>query len=89
MGFPHWVDTKLVAIAAGRIGDDFAMFPERLPETTISDQAKMFLLNKLDEIGLDALQTLYPEGTSWEYTSVTPDKSFLIFFVPPATGVTN
>lgn len=89
MGFPHWVDTKLVAIAAGQIGDDFAMFPERLPETTISGQAKIFLLNKLDETGLDALQTLYPEGTSWEYTSVTPEKSFLIFFVPPATGVTN
>jgi len=89
MGFPHWVDTKMVAIAAGRIGDDFAMFPERLPETVMHAQAKMFLLNRLDEIGLDALRILYPEGTSWEYTSVTPDKSFLIFFVPPATGVTN
>lgn len=89
MGFPHWVDTKLVAIAVGRIGDDFAMFPEKLPETTISDQAKMFILNKLDENGLDALRTLYPEGTSWEYTSITPEKSFLIFFVPPATGVNN
>jgi hypothetical protein len=52
-------------------------------------QAKMFLLNRLDEIGLDALRILYPEGTSWEYTSVTPEKSFLIFFVPPAAGVTN
>jgi len=89
MGFPHWVDTKLVAIAAGRIGDDFAMFPERLPETTISDQAKMFLLNKLDATGLESLQSLYPEGTFWEYTSVTPEKSFLIFFVPPVKGVTN
>jgi len=89
MGFPHWVDTKLVAIAAGRIGDDFAMFPERLPETVLHAQAKMFLLNRLDEIGLEALSILYPEGTSWEYTSVTPEKSFLIFFVPPAAGVTN
>jgi 4-amino-4-deoxy-L-arabinose transferase-like glycosyltransferase len=89
MGFPHWVDTKLVAIVAGRIGDDFAMFSERLPETVISNQAKMFLLNKLDADGLDALQTMYPEGTSWEYTSVTPEKNFLIFFVPPAKGVTN
>jgi 4-amino-4-deoxy-L-arabinose transferase-like glycosyltransferase len=89
MGFPHWVDTKLVAIAAGRIGDDFAMFPERLPETVMHAQAKMFLLNRLDEIGLDALRILYPEGTSWEYRSVTAEKSFLIFFVPPAAGVTN
>jgi len=89
MGFPHWVDTKLVAIAAGRIGDDFAMFPERLPETIMLAQAKMFLLNNLDQTGLDALLNLYPDGTSWEYTSVTPEKSFLIFFVPPSAGVTN
>lgn len=89
MSYPHWIDTRLVAIAAGKIGDDFVMSPERLPETLVTRENKMFLLNKQDLAGIEALESLYPEGVSWEYESVFPEKNFSIFFVPPLSGDVN
>jgi len=89
MSYPHWIDTRLVAIAAGKIGGDFVMSPERLSETLAIRDVKMFLIKKEDMTGIEALKALYPAGVSWEYGSIFPEKNFMIYFVPPISGDVN
>ncbi len=89
MAYPHWVDTNLVAIELGRIGDNFALQPDQVASTLAIMGPKLFLLNKADEAGLFALTDLYPNGVVSEYTSANPDKSFRIFSVIPVIGGDN
>lgn len=83
MGFPHWVDTRLVAINAGYPDRDFELFPEQL-ETTLGDpRPQLFILNKDDTAAVEILRGLYPMGTLSHYASKTPTKEFQIYYVPP------
>jgi hypothetical protein len=89
MGFPHWIDSRLVATNAGYPGRDYRMFPEQLNDTLPDPRAKLFILNPQDSQGIEALRNLYPQG--WEQTlkSKTPTKDFMVFFVPPGLPPTN
>lgn len=84
VSYPHWVDTRLVAISAGYPGHDYGLFPDRLPETLDAPAPKLFLLRPEDADGLAALQALYPQGSSSLYESEQANKDFLIYFVAPA-----
>ena len=83
VGFPHWVDTRLVAINAGFPGKDYEIFVDELVKTQSEPRAKMFLLNPSDESALSELEKLYPEGWIQHYKSLVETKDFLIYFVPP------
>jgi hypothetical protein len=83
MGFPYWVDTRLVADSAGYPGRDYEMFVDKLSTTLADQRPKMFLLNPQDQAAVTALQGLYPLGWLTTYTSKVPTKDFLIFFAPP------
>lgn len=85
VGYPHWVDTRLVALNAGFPGRDFQVFPEHL-ETTLGDRgSKMFLFNPQDAETRQKLQQLYPAGWFQEFKSQVPSKDFSTFLVPPAS----
>jgi len=88
VGYPHWVDSRLVAINAGYPGMDFAIFPEQIPETTANPAAKMFFLNVNDNENMQLLQDNFEDGVLWQYDSEVENKDFMIFFVPPSQGVT-
>lgn len=88
VGYPHWVDTRIIAINAGRPGYDYAIFTEQLESTLNKSGAKMFILNINDEASLDVLANLYPQGFSWQYDAKADNKDFIIFNVPPEQGVT-
>lgn len=83
MGFPHWVDTRLVSLNAGFPGHEFALFPEQLESTTDILQPKLFILNQADNEALEILQRIYPNGWLKTYNSKVPTKDFLIFTVFP------
>jgi hypothetical protein len=83
VGYPHWADSRLVAVSAGYPTRDPAIFPDRFAETTADPRAKLFLLNVNDAEGLAGLQQLYPQGVVQTYASRYPTKNFLLFFVPP------
>lgn len=83
MGFPHWVDSRLVAFHAGYPGRDYRMFVEELEKTQVQTGAKLFFLHTHDLEGAAALRSLYPQGWLSTYTSRLPDKDFQIYFVPP------
>ncbi len=83
VGYPHWVDTRLVALNAGFPGKDFQIFPELL-ESTLSDEgSKMFILNPQDATSQEKLKQLYPSGWFQEIRSQVESKDFMLFLVPP------
>lgn len=86
VGYPHWVDSRLVAINAGETGRDFAIFPENISQTAADPRAKMFFVNINDAESINLLQSTYSEGVLWEHDSEVENKDFMIFFVPPLAG---
>lgn len=83
IGYPHWVDTRLVAINAGYPDRDFEIFTEQL-ETTLGDpRPRLFILNKDDTAAVEALRRLHPQGVLSFYQSKVPTKEFQLYFVPP------
>jgi hypothetical protein len=86
VGYPHWVDSRLVAINAGQTGRDFAIFPENIPQTTNDPRAKMFFVNINDVDSINLLETTFPDGVLWQHDSDVENKDFMIFFVPPIAG---
>jgi hypothetical protein len=83
MGFPHWVDSRLVPITAGFPGRDYALFADQLANTQQIPGPKLFLVNPQDTAAIEALQQNYPQGWFQLYKSRVETKDFLIFFVPP------
>jgi hypothetical protein len=83
MGFPYWVDTRLVALNAGYPSRDFAMFVDQLPATTQKPGPKLFIIKPEDQAAIDALKMTYPQGWLHTYSSKVETKDFLIYYVPP------
>jgi len=86
VGYPHWVDSRLVAINAGQAGRDFAIFPDQIPATQDDLRPKMFFVNMFDVENIDLLEETYPQGVIWRHDSEVENKDFMIFFVPPNQG---
>ncbi len=83
VGYPYWVDTRLVAYNAGFPGKDFAIWPEQYDLTLEQTGAKLFILYSLDTEGLSKLAAMYPMGAASYHQSVVEGKDFYVFFVPP------
>ena len=82
VGFPHWMDTRLVAMEAGRPTVDYAIWPESFPDLVFEPRAQLFLLNQEDQELLSQLQALFPTGSVTRWTSTLPGKDIVLFFVP-------
>ena len=83
VGFPYWVDSRVVVINAGFPLQDDAIMPQNLQDTQAESGPKLFILNIKDTTSLETLQSLYPKGWVTEFKSKYPNKDFLIFLVPP------
>ena len=83
VGYPYWVDSRLVMINAGFPMQDDAVMPPNLQDTLSVSGFKQFILDMQDTSSLDTLKSLYPKGWVTEYKSKYPNKDFLIFLVPP------
>ena len=86
VGYPHWVDSRLVAINAGCAGLDFAILPDQIPQISDDPNPKMFFLNVNDSDNMQILLELFPKGVLWQYDSEVENKDFMVFFVPPMPG---
>ncbi len=87
VGYPHWVDSRLVAINSGHPGLDYAIFPNQIQDTAADPRAKMFFLNLADRENLALLKETFVSGVDWVFDSQVENKDFVIFFVPPRQGV--
>lgn len=79
--YPYWVDTRLPGVWAGVPDRDFALFPERLPESLSFPAPKMFLFWNQDAETEKILRELYPNGKLSRYTSAFEGKDFFIYLV--------
>ncbi len=86
VGYPNWVDTRLVANNAGFPGRDFELKPENISKTLTISGPKLFILNPDDQTSQGTLIQLYPEGQLTRYKSKVPTKDFMIFTVLPVEG---
>ncbi len=83
VGYPYWVDTRLVSITAGYPIKDYAIWPDKFAETKAIPGPKLFIFNPEDIVDLETFQELYPLASVSKYNSAVPGKDFLIMFVPP------
>ncbi|RPI84677.1 MAG: hypothetical protein EHM41_12760 [Chloroflexi bacterium] len=79
---PHWVDTRLVGINAGYPNRDYAIFPNELNKSLAVTAPKLFIVNIADQVSLDNLAEMYPQGWLKEYESEYEGKNFFLYFVP-------
>ena len=83
VAYPHWADTRNIAINAGDITWRNAILDIQQARSHVNDPApKLYLLHVDDQKSLAFLQSLFPEGQVRRFRSKTPGKDFLIFFVP-------
>ena len=87
VGFPHWIDSRQVAIFAGHIERDPAILPEQIPQTAADPRMKMYLVKPEDITSLDALRNLYPQGRAEFHRSPQAGKDFVTFLVPSNNNV--
>ncbi|MBP1692428.1 MAG: putative rane protein [Chloroflexi bacterium] len=86
MGYPYWVDTRLVGIIAGFPLHNFALFVQDLGQIPNNQDAKLFLIKPEDWQALDALHKRFTQGILTSYPTKDPAKKFLLFFIPPQKG---
>ena len=84
VGYPHWVDSRLVMINAGFPMRDNAIWPDGFQATLAEPRSKLFLININDTANIEALQSLYPQGQLQQYKSKYEGKDFILFIVPAA-----
>ncbi|HEX9595838.1 MAG TPA: glycosyltransferase family 39 protein [Anaerolineales bacterium] len=82
VAYAHWVDTRLVGMNAGNPTRDYGIWPDQLSTTLDTPAPKLFLLKVDDQLGLDTLKQLYPEGLITHKPSRVPGKEFITYFVP-------
>ena len=76
VGYPYWVDTRLVGINSGYPIKDYAIWPDTFQETVSNKRAKLFILNNEDTESLDKLRQLYPDYYETVYQSRVPVQEF-------------
>ena len=84
LGYPYWMDSRLVALIAGHPELDPAIFLEQLDLLVGEERAQLFILNLQDAAGAQRLRELFPEGRLSRYVSATQGRDFLIYLVPAA-----
>jgi hypothetical protein len=83
VSFPHWADTRNIAINAGDITWRQAVLDLGDIEDHAADPApKLYLLYAVDHHALTVLRRVYPEGRVARIDSERPKGDFLVFRVP-------
>lgn len=87
MLFPHWIDTRNVAINMGRIGwDQTIPSADDLEEMAGDPSNKLIVLNVNDERNMMRLQEIFPNAQIRVYHSSTPTRDFVLMYVPGSAG---
>ncbi len=82
--FPHWVDTRNVAINLGEIAwQNHTLENADAAEPQAQDNAnKLYILNPKDGSNLARLQEIFPSAQIRIYHSRTPNHDFVLMYVP-------
>jgi len=81
--YPHWVDTRNVAINLGQIGWEHTLPSAEDARAYANDSAnQLYVLNEKDSTNLELLQRIFPRGQPRVFHARTPGHDFIIFYVP-------
>ncbi|MBI3741532.1 MAG: glycosyltransferase family 39 protein [Chloroflexi bacterium] len=82
--YPHWIDTRNVAINLGDFGwGDHTLPDANAAQAQLRDGAnKLYILNVNDNENLQRLQDLFPNGQLRVFKSRTPNHDFNLWYVP-------
>ncbi len=86
VAYPHWMDSRLVALIAGRPGGDFALWPEAIGQLESTDRPQLFLLHPEDETSLRLLRERYPDSLLTRHQSPIEGRDFLMLLAPGDTA---
>ena len=89
VAYPHWVDTRLVAMNAGIATKDYAIAPENLAVLLEEPGPHLLLLHPDDEQGLTFLYELFPDLYVRRWSNEIPGKDFVIAFAPASGGLST
>jgi hypothetical protein len=87
VAFPHWVDTRLVAMNAGIPTVDYAISREQLETLPERPGPHLLLLHPDDEESLAILFDLFPEMNIRHWPNEIPGKDFVIAFAPGTSEI--
>lgn len=82
VAYPHWMDSRLVALIAGRPGQDYGLWPEQIDELPDTNSPRLFLLHPDDEENLTRLRRKFPDGSLNRHKSEVQGRDFLIYLIP-------
>lgn len=83
VAYPHWVDTRNIAINAGDITWHNAITDlEQIAAQAQTPDRRLYLIYPAHEAALKVLRENYPQGTSRIQSSTRPGKQFIIFETP-------
>jgi hypothetical protein len=86
VAFPHWMDTRLVGMNAGKATKDYAIQPDQFSLLREKPGNQLLLLHPDDVDSLSRLEAMFPNGQRLEWTNPLPGKNFNIFFIPSSVA---
>ena len=85
--YPHWVDTRAVATAAGNPRWDNTLHdPDQIRRAAERPGPQLYLLHPDDLPNLTLLRLLHPEGQEVRHVARLTGRPFLVYFVPAPPG---
>jgi hypothetical protein len=82
IAYPHWMDTRLVALLAGRPGSDIVLWPDQIDALVVVDTPQLFMLHYADAEGLDRLLVKFPDGFTQRHVAEVEGRDFITYLVP-------
>lgn len=82
----HWVDTRLVAMNAGYVERDYAIWADDLEFTLDKPGTKLFFVKADDVAGMSRLTVLYPDGVGEYHQGLAEGRDFYTYVVPPTAA---
>lgn len=82
VAYPHWVDTRLVAMNAGVPTVDYAISREQLERLPETPGPHLLLLHPEDQESLALLYNLFPDLSVRRWPNEIPGKDFVIAYTP-------
>jgi hypothetical protein len=82
IAYPHWMDTRLVALLAGRPGSDIVLWPDQIDALVEVNTPQLFMLHYADDEGLAILLTKFPGGFTQRHVAEVEGRDFITYLVP-------
>lgn len=82
VAFPHWIDTRLVAVEAGEPGKEYGVDQNALEQFAGEERTQLFVLHPNDTVAQETLSSFFPRGVFDLRHSDDPGHDFMLFIVP-------